>query len=68
MHVNKSKFIFYYIGYIRSVLILLNLSAESCEVNTDSKIYDLAIELIEIYIENTYDRRENMDYAKVQNQ
>ena len=42
-----------YIGYIRSVIILLNLSAESCEVNTDSKIYDFAIELIEIDIENT---------------
>ena len=45
MHVNKSKFIFY--------TLVTPEAFKSCEVNTDSKIYDFAIELIEIDIENT---------------
>ena len=32
---------------------MLNLFAGSCEVKTDSSIYDFAIEVIEINIENT---------------
>ena len=34
------------------------MSAESWEVNTDSKIYDFAIKLIEIDIENTMIKEE----------